>query len=160
MKNIKYAILLAVFVTLVILGVIISNAYTKNTGNPPKSIKVGDTIVSVEVANTKKKRSKGLMYRESLGENEGMLFIFPYEGIHPFWMANTFIPLDILWINSSMEIVYIEENVPPCTKTGRLQSLCPSYKPEGYAKYVLEVNGGWSSGNDVVEGTIVELMKD
>ena len=56
------------------------------------------------------------MFRESLNENSGMLFIFPKEDFHNFWMKNTLIPLDIIWINSAKEIVFIENNAQPCLK--------------------------------------------
>jgi len=66
-----------------------------------------------------------------------MLFVIDKEGVYPFWMKNTKIPLDIIWINRDKAIVYISRNAPPC-KT----STCPSYDPEKNAMYVIELNGG------------------
>lgn len=106
-------------------------------------IKIANTVINAEVAITEAQRAKGLMGRESLDENKGMLFVFPKEGKHTFWMANTKIALDIIWIDSSYNIVYINENTPPCTKTGNLKSYCTTYKPNKNAKYVLEVNAGF-----------------
>ena len=121
------------------------------------AVKIGNAIVQVELADTVIKRTKGLMFRKSLGENEGMLFIFPSKGKHTFWMANTYIPLDIIWIGADMKIVHIEENVPPCTETGKLQAMCRVYRPDDTAKYVLEVNGGWSEKHKVENGVLVSF---
>ena len=91
----------------------------------------------VEVADDPIDRARGLMFRESLDENEGMLFVFDREEKHSFWMKNTLIFLDIVWMNSAGEIVEISENTPPCVADS-----CPSYVPEGLAKYALEIAGG------------------
>ena len=77
------------------------------------------------------------MYRKELDKNKGMLFIFDKEGIYPFWMKNTLIPLDIIWIDSNDKVVFISQNVQPCKNL-----ICPSIFPTVKAKYVLEVNAG------------------
>lgn len=79
------------------------------------------------------------MERENLDSNRGMLFIFDQESKHYFWMKNTLIPLDIIWINSNKEVVYMEKNVPACQVDP-----CLSYGPDKEAKYVLEINAGQS----------------
>ena len=66
--------------------------------------------------------------------------MFETEGNYPFWMKNTLIPLDIIWINARNEIVFIAENAQPCK-----EDLCPNIDPEANAKYVLEINGGLSN---------------
>ena len=76
------------------------------------------------------------MFRESMNLDKGMLFIFDEEKEHPFWMKNTLIPLDIIWINQDREIVFIEKNAQPCPEKCKI--IIPSKK----AKYVLEINGG------------------
>jgi len=91
----------------------------------------------VELAQTPEQRNRGLMFRNKLEENRGMLFVFDHEGVYSFWMKNTFIPLDIIWLNENKEVVYIEKNAQPC-----LEDKCPSFKPDKEAKYVLEINGG------------------
>ena len=91
----------------------------------------------VEIADTTEKQTKGLMNRENLDENRGMLFIFDNEGIYSFWMKNTLIPLDIIWLNENKEVVFIKNNAQPCEEEN-----CPSIKPDKEAKYVLEINGG------------------
>jgi len=77
------------------------------------------------------------MFREKLDSNKGMLFIFDREGEYPFWMKNTLIPLDIIWINEKKEVVFISENTQPCEKDP-----CLSVNPGKNAEYILEVNGG------------------
>lgn len=99
--------------------------------------------VLVEIADTEAKRAKGLMFRTSLPENSGMFFIFPFSSKYAFWMANTKIPLDIIWLDEDFTIVDISKNTPPCTETGAIKSLCTTYPPKAKARYVLEVNGGF-----------------
>ncbi len=76
------------------------------------------------------------MFREELDSNKGMLFVFSDEAKHSFWMKNTLIPLDIIWINENKEIVFISENNQPC-----VFDFCPAIYPDEKAKYVLELNG-------------------
>src|SRR3989344_5651272 len=126
------------------------------------AVKIGNAIVQVELADTVIKRTKGLMFRKSLGENEGMLFIFPSEGKHTFWMDNTYIPLDIIWISANMKIVHIEENVQPCIVEGsamdKLRDMFRTYGPSENAKYVLEVGGGWIKNNEIAHSGSVDFF--
>ena len=92
---------------------------------------------NVKIASTQEELSKGLMFRESLGKNSGMLFVFSEEDFHNFWMKNTLIPLDIIWINSDKKIIFIERNVQPC-----LEEICETYSSGEKALYVLELNSG------------------
>jgi len=93
---------------------------------------------NIELAVTDEERNRGLMFREYLAFNEAMLFIFPEEREYPFWMKNTLIPLDIIWINQEKEVVFIIENLQPCED----EYPCPLVRPDKNAKYVLEVNEG------------------
>jgi len=106
----------------------------------------------VEIASTEKERSQGLMNRENLDRDKGMLFIFDKEGIHPFWMKNTLIPLDIIWINSENKVVFISQNVQPCKSL-----VCPSIIPPRPAKYVLEVNAGICKDINLTVGDVLEI---
>lgn len=81
-----------------------------------------------------------------------MLFIFEEEDIHPFWMKNTLIPLDILWINSRREIVFMSKKTQPC-----ILDPCPVIQPDKKAKYVLELQGGISDTIGLIEGDKVSL---
>lgn len=101
-----------------------------------KSVCFEENCFFVEIADTPEKRTQGLMYQEKLDENKGMLFIFDKEGIYSFWMKNTLIPLDIIWLDENKEVVFMEKNAQPC------QNECPAIKPDTKAKYVLEINSG------------------
>jgi uncharacterized membrane protein (UPF0127 family) len=107
---------------------------------------------SLEVARTQEERAYGLMNRESLDPDKGMLFVFDKEGVYPFWMKNTKIPLDIIWINRDKAVVCINRNTPPC-KT----SPCPSYDPEKNALYVIELNGGAAEDMGLIVGDRVMI---
>jgi len=91
----------------------------------------------VEVAVKPEDKMRGLMFRESMDEESGMLFIFNSKTKHAFWMKNTLIPLDIIWMDEKQIVVHIEHLVPPCKGDP-----CPSYQSSARALYVLEVNAG------------------
>jgi len=82
------------------------------------------------------------MFREKILPEQGMLFIFEEEGFYSFWMKNTLISLDILWLDEEKRIVHIEHAVPPCQKDP-----CPSYTPRFPALYVLELASGAADQN-------------
>jgi uncharacterized protein len=98
-----------------------------------------ENCVSLEIADTDISRSRGLMFRAALPEKSGMLFVFPEEGIYGFWMKNTKIPLDMIWLDKDFKVVEIKSFVPVCVSDD-----CPVYDPKVAAKYVLEVNAGFS----------------
>jgi len=101
----------------------------------------------VEIARTQEERERGLQLRSSLGEDQGMLFIFPESGRHSFWMKDTLIPLDMIWLDESQGVVDILKDVPVCS-----EDPCPVYAPGKQAKYVLEVNAGYVSSLNIQEG--------
>ena len=89
----------------------------------------------VELPQTVEERTQGLMLREHLDLDKGILFTYKEEGKHPFWMKNTLIPLDIIWINKDKEVIFIGQNIQPCKAEP-----CPVINPNVGAKYVLELN--------------------
>ncbi len=95
------------------------------------------TLFVAEIADTPDRWQRGYMGRPEVGEREGMIFVFPYPEIHPFWMKNTLVPLDILWLDERLSIVHLEVRVPPCKADP-----CPSYGPARKVRYVLELRGG------------------
>ena len=108
------------------------------------------SLVYVEIADEPNERNQGLMFRENLEWDRGMFFVFDDERILSFWMKNTLIPLDMLFIDADFRIVDIKENVPPCK-----DDPCPSYSSEHPAKYVLEVNSGFVLENNIkIDDTI------
>jgi uncharacterized membrane protein (UPF0127 family) len=96
----------------------------------------GEVIIA-ELAVSDAERAKGLMNREKLNPDQGMLFVFEYAAVHSMWMKNMLISLDFLWLDSEQRIVHIEENIPPCERDP-----CPSYASKIPAKYVLELKAG------------------
>jgi uncharacterized protein len=137
---------------ILIILVLVGFSFKRHSTVEVSKVKIGNAVVNVEVVDSYIGRGKGLMFRERLNKDTGMLFIFPNEKKHPFWMANTLISLDIIWINSDYEIVYINENTPPCGNYEGNTSDCPVYNPDSKAKYVLEVNAGWVKRNKVEVG--------
>ena len=109
--------------------------------------------INVEIADDNEERIKGLMFREKLNENEGMFFIFEDESHQTFWMKNTLIPLDIIFIDKNFKIVDIK-NAIPCK-----EEPCVLYKSSKPAKYVLEVNENFSTKNNISIGNKVGLNK-
>ncbi len=113
---------------------------TNNSGNESLSkVCFGAKCFYVELAVTPEEIARGLMFREHLDPDKGMLFIYKYEGKHYFWMKNTLIPLDMVWINANKEVVSISKDVQPCETDS-----CPIIDPKRDAQYVLELNGGTS----------------
>ena len=94
--------------------------------------------VDVELARTHREISRGLMFRAHLCENQGMMFLFHTEQPLGFWMKNTLIPLDIIFISEKLEVISAQTRVPPCK-----QDPCPVYRSEKPAKFVVEVNAGF-----------------
>jgi hypothetical protein len=105
------------------------------------------TVVAVEIADTPELQQRGLMFREHLAPGEGMVFIFPSVGYYPFWMKNTLIPLDMIWVGPDRKVVSVAHSVPPCKADP-----CPNYSPKGDALYVVEVVGGFAKKHQVREG--------
>ncbi|HJU03941.1 MAG TPA: DUF192 domain-containing protein, partial [Nitrospiraceae bacterium] len=86
----------------------------------------GGAVIRAELADTAEKRGRGLMFRESLAKDHGMLFTFSEPQHWTFWMKNTRIPLDIIWMDDKKKIVHVERNVPTCSRT---DDGCPQYQP-------------------------------
>ena len=103
------------------------------------------------------------MFRETLPADRGMLFTFGDTQAWSFWMKNTKLPLDIIWLDPKKKIVHIERNVPVCTKT---DDTCPQYRPNDGAMFVLEINGGRADALDLqgrkslVQTTITPIIHE
>lgn len=110
----------------------------------------GPVTFQAEVADTPASRAQGLMYRTELGEREGMLFVFPAEGELSFWMKNTLIPLDMIFIRADRTVLGIVHRAEPRTTTPR--------RVPGRSQYVLEVAGGKAEALDVRAGQQVRFM--
>jgi len=133
---IKKKFLLFSFLLLTISASLIIFEIVRNNSKQDK-VCFEDYCFYVELPKTPQKMAQGLMFRESLDLDKGMLFIFEEEKEYPFWMKNTLISLDIIWINQGKEVVFIGKDIQPCLKEN-----CESIKPDKKAKYVLELNAG------------------
>jgi len=106
---------------------------------PPQACHLGN-CVQLEVVSKPDDMERGLMYRASLVPNKGMFFEFTEDGKYSFWMKNMKFNLDILWISREGRIVYIGQGVPACSKDP-----CTVYTPNEDARYVLELNSGYTA---------------
>jgi uncharacterized membrane protein (UPF0127 family) len=118
-------------------------------------VELGGKTFAVEIADTREKQSLGLMFRDSMEADKGMLFIFPKEAPRSFWMKNTRIPLDIMYFDKELKMVSISADTPPCKVTR-----CPSYPSNAPAMYVLELNAGAAKKLGVGVGEKLTLKLD
>lgn len=125
-------------------------AAVEETG--PRVIFPDGFAVHVELAIDEATRAQGLMYRDQLRPASGMLFFFPTDGHYPFWMKNTLIPLDMIWIDANKRVAHVKFHVPPCKVDP-----CPSYPPEANARYVLEVAGGVAKEHGLKAGDVLRF---
>lgn len=139
-----------------------SNLPTNPTSPPPEPVftkenelsiisgENGQSIksIDVEVADDEAQRAQGLMYRRSMKDEQGMLFLFDRPAPQSFWMRNTYIPLDIIYVDENKKIITIHENTTPLSEI--------SLPSNGDAQYVLEVNGGWCRRYGVKIGDVLE----
>jgi uncharacterized membrane protein (UPF0127 family) len=112
------------------------------------------TRVSVEIADTPALRERGLMFRRQMARNEGMVFVFDDADSHPFWMKNTLIPLDIIWLDGDRRVLWVAHSVPPCAADP-----CPSYAPAPTvrARYVVEVSSGVARAHGLEVGDVLQF---
>lgn len=112
---------------------------------------INKSVFEVELASTPESRALGLMYRESLEKNNGMLFIFDDENERGFWMKNTKIPLGMVFISKDKKVVNVI-TAQPC-----LQDSCATYPSNGPSQYVLEVNAGEAENIKVGDSVSIRL---
>lgn len=131
-----------------ILAVLAMLAYLSGCGSKPASLEdlgnrdltlPGGQVIRVETMMDPKDMLRGLMFRTSLASDRGMLFVHMRPGLFGYWMYRTYIPLDIIWMDSSKHIVEMVANAPPCKTEA---SKCPHFGGTQPAQYVLELAGG------------------
>lgn len=142
-------ILIIIFLFFIFFKSIINNDL-KNISQ----ICISGNCFDVEVMDTIQKRESGMMNKKDLASNRGMFFVFKKEGFYDFWMKDTLISLDIIWIDENYQIVNIKNNVQPCKI-----SQCEFFKSEKKAKYVLEIKGGLTEDLRFKVGDKIELYK-
>ena len=107
-------------------------------------------VLQVEVMVKDEDRAMGLMFRPSLAEDRGMLFLFEAPDFHGIWMKNCKFPIDILWLDAERKIVHVQEGAPPCTKEP-----CPVYSPLRRAVFVVELGSGQARREKAAVGETV-----
>ncbi len=110
--------------------------------------------IMADIAFTDEQREKGLSIKDTLNENEGMLFIFQQEGRYNFWMNGMKFPIDILWLDAAGKVVHVESNLQPCVSYND----CADYAPTKNALYVLEVAAGFAERHNVQIGTDIDFQ--
>ena len=116
-------------------------------------VEIGGQRYAVEVSDDDTERARGLMFRDAMANDSGMLFIHDAEEPQAYWMKNTRIPLDILYIDDDRKLVAQQRDVPPCS----LGDACPSYPSEAPARYVLELNAGEAARLGLKDGAEVRF---
>ena len=116
-------------------------------------VELGGKRYAVEVADDEAERERGLMFREELATDHGMLFLHDRQEPLAYWMKNTKIPLDILYFDNGRRLVAQQRDVPPCTLGDR----CPPYPSNAPARYVLELNAGQAEQLKLADGAELKL---
>ena len=149
-----------------LVGLILSGA--GRCGSPPRAadpdasaaargphvVLPNGALVSVELAVTEAEKAQGLMYRESMPRNAGMIFPFETLEVRPFWMKNCHFPLDIVHLTRDGTVVDVLKSVPPC-----VADPCPTYPPAVKSDTVLELNAGEADKNGVAPGAKVQFRQ-
>lgn len=153
--------IIAVAVFIIVVGLLNQGKLDKyiktETPTSEKTIVVEGKEIKVEVAKTNDERGRGLSNREELDENSGMIFVFEENSKPSFWMKDTKISLDIIWINDD-KIVSINKNVEP--EPNKKDSELKKYPAPSEVDYVLEVNGGFSDKYGIKAGSTVQKLSD
>ena len=116
----------------------------------PQAVFPDGFAVDLELALTSEEISRGLMFRPSLPENRGMLFLFDQPRLPSFWMKNTLIPLDLVFLESTGAVVDVIANVQPCAAEP-----CPNYPPSSPAQAVLEIGAGVAAAHNLEVGSTI-----
>lgn len=114
-------------------------------------VEVGGERFQVEVADDDAERARGLMFRDAMADDHGMLFIHDRQEPQAYWMKNTRIPLDILYFDRDGRLVSQQRDVPPCSAGDR----CPPYPSRAPAQYVLELNAGQAARLGLEDGALL-----
>ncbi len=119
------------------------------------SVELGGKRYAVEIADSDAERARGLMFRDSMPVDHGMLFIHDAEEPQAYWMKNCKFPQDMLFFDNDLKLVAQQRDVPPCSAG----DACPSYPSNAPARYVLELNAGQAAQLDLRNGAQLKLGK-
>lgn len=143
----KIPFVFELFFILTLIAVLVFTFWPKTK---QQTLRINNTIVVIELAKTTLQKQQGLCCKNTLPEDQGMLFTFDTAGYYSFWMKDTLIPLDMYWINAEKKIVHIEPNVKP-------ESYPKQYGTSVIAQYVLETNAGYAKRHAIKVGQSVEF---
>jgi len=143
-RTIHFLKIALLIVSLITIRVLLSNP----TSTQQLTFLPQDITIDIEIANSPEEHAQGLMQRKSLPENSGMLFVFEEPHTLSFWMKDTYIPLDIIFIDENLNIINITKNTTPLFEG--------TYSSEAPAKYVVEVNAGFSEQHNIVPGNPIK----
>ncbi|HEY2828631.1 MAG TPA: DUF192 domain-containing protein [Thermoanaerobaculia bacterium] len=119
----------------------------------PRVVFPDGTVIRVEIAADDPTREQGLMFRDQLAADHGMIFIFAQNGVYPFWMKNTIIPLDMIWIDDQHRVNYVASDALPCKADP-----CPNYGSMTIpSRYVLETAAGVAKKHNVAAGSLLRF---
>ena len=118
-----------------------------------RQISINEKQFEAIIADTMLKRIIGLMYREKIEKNQCMLFTFWGSGKQAIWMKNMKFAIDVIWIDDTLKIVDIQENLQPCSSILN----CPEYNPKADAKYIIELNSGAVKENSISGTSAVKI---
>ena len=121
---------------------------------PKKKVTIGSTVITAEIADDDKERENGLSWRRSLGDDEGMLFVYPFEENAGIWMYGMLFNLDVIWFRG-VEVIYIHEDVP--APSNPYNTNIPTYSPGEPINYFLEVNSGFVKKNEIKVGDKIKI---
>lgn len=113
--------------------------------------RMGKEVLRLEVADTSFSRLRGLSGRKVLSEGEGMLFVFPEDGLYGFWMKDMRFPIDIAWLDRRYRIVHLEKHVMP-------DSYPAVFSPGVHARFVVELPAGFFEKRELGLGTVLEIL--
>ncbi|MFZ3015529.1 MAG: DUF192 domain-containing protein [Minisyncoccia bacterium] len=146
-------VIVIIFLIIISCFLFIKNIFfNKNfEGNNINYVKIAEQILKVDLALTPKSQEQGLSGRDSLKEDEGMLFVFEKKGKYSFWMKDMNFPIDIIWIGKDLRVIYIKKNAQP-------ESFPETFGADQDANFVLEVISGFSEKNNLKEGDNVKFL--
>ncbi len=140
--KIKWALSAAVVVLLLLSSYIFATTSQKNNAH---QLHINGTQLQLEIATMSQERARGLCCRESLAPTAGMLFVYDKPGDYRFWMKDTLIPLDMIWLGANKKVVHIEHNIRP-------ESYPATFGSPVAAQYILETNAGWAAQHNITLG--------
>ncbi len=146
----------------VIIGVagifsIPSDSKLESVEFPRGTIMIDDIVLEVQIADTKPRWIRGLMFQDQLPFDQGMIFVYNEPGIHSLWMINMQFSLDMIWFDENGSIVHIEQDISPC-KTATEIMACQSIVPIGYSLYILEVTAGFIDEFNITKDSKLRII--